>query len=65
MARLRILGWCETLATDRTWFIQKAIGWWLRELSKRAPDTVAHWLSTHGGAMKPFAIREAARHLPR
>lgn len=65
LARTRILGWCETLAPDHDWFIQKAIGWWLRELSKRAPDTVAEWLAAHGANMKAFASREAARHLPR
>jgi 3-methyladenine DNA glycosylase AlkD len=63
-ARTRILGWCETLATDPEWFIQKAIAWWLRELSKREPARVTDWLATHGATLKPFARREAARHLP-
>ena len=64
-ARTRILGWCETLAPDRDWFIQKAVAWWLRDLSKRDPDTVTAWLATHGTTLKPFAAKEAARHLPR
>jgi 3-methyladenine DNA glycosylase AlkD len=63
-ARARILGWCETLAPDRDWFIQKAVAWWLRELSKREPDTVRVWLAAHGPTLKPFAAKEAARHLP-
>jgi 3-methyladenine DNA glycosylase AlkD len=62
-ARRRILGWCETLAPDRAWFIQKAVAWWLRELSKRDPDTVRGWLAAHGETLKPFATKEAARHL--
>jgi 3-methyladenine DNA glycosylase AlkD len=62
--RTRILDWCATLAPDREWFIQKAIAWWLRELSKRDPDTVRDWLADHGATLKPFAAKEAARHLP-
>ena len=64
-ARTRILGWCVTLAPDRDWFIQKAVAWWLRDLSKRDPETVTDWLATHGATLKPFAAREAARHLQR
>ena len=63
-ARTRILGWCEALAPDRDWFIQKAIAWWLRELSKRDPEQVVGWLATHGATLKPFAVKEASRHLP-
>jgi 3-methyladenine DNA glycosylase AlkD len=63
-ARARILGWCATLAPDREWFIQKAIAWWLRDLSKRDPETVKGWLADHGTTLKPFAAKEAARHLP-
>lgn len=62
-ARERILGWAETLVPDRDWFIQKAIGWWLRELSKHDPDRVRAFLGAHGPAMKPFAVREAQRHI--
>jgi 3-methyladenine DNA glycosylase AlkD len=62
-ARARILGWCATLAPDRERFIQKAIAWWLRDLSRREPETVGLWLATHGSTLKPFARTEAARHL--
>jgi 3-methyladenine DNA glycosylase AlkD len=62
-ARDRILGWAATLVPDPQWFIQKAIGWWLRELSKHdAPRTIA-FVEQHGEAMKPFAVKEALRHL--
>jgi 3-methyladenine DNA glycosylase AlkD len=62
--RERVLGWCEILAPDRDWFIQKAVAWWLRDLSKKDPDRVRAWLEAHGEALKPFARREAARMLP-
>jgi 3-methyladenine DNA glycosylase AlkD len=61
MARERILGWAATLSGDREWFVQKAIAWWLRELSKRDPERVKAFLAAHGEALKGFARREAAR----
>lgn len=64
-ARARILGWCERLAPDRDRFIQKAIAWWLRDLSKRDPSTVTDWLAAHGETLTSFAVSEASRHLPR
>ncbi|SLN27371.1 DNA alkylation repair enzyme [Pseudoruegeria aquimaris] len=63
-ARERILGWAAGYVTDPDWFIQKAVAWWLRDLSKRAPERVAAFLEAHGAAMKPFARREAAKYLP-
>jgi 3-methyladenine DNA glycosylase AlkD len=62
-ARDRILGWAARYVPDRDWFIQKSIAWWLRELSKHDADRVRAFLDMHGEAMKPFARREAARHL--
>lgn len=63
-ARTRVLGWAETLAEDPEWFIQKAIAWWLRDLSKRDQDGARAWLEVHGERLKPFARKEAARYLP-
>jgi 3-methyladenine DNA glycosylase AlkD len=61
--RERILGWAATYTTDPNWFIQKAIAWWLRDLSKRDPARTTAFLASHGAAMKPFARREAAKYL--
>ena len=62
--RDRVLGWCATYADDKDWFIQKAVAWWLRDLSKHdAPRTDA-WLDAHGDRLKPWARNEAAKHLP-
>ncbi len=60
-ARERILGWAAQLVGDGEWFIQKAIAWWLRDLSKRDPARVLAFLDQHGARMKPFARTEAAR----
>ncbi len=62
-ARDKVLDWCARLAPDREWFIQKAIAWWLRELSKHDADRTRAWLAAHGETLKPFARKEAARHL--
>ena len=61
--RARVLGWCATLAPDRDWFIQKAVAWWLRDLSKHDPEATKGFLAAHGETLKPFARKEAARHL--
>lgn len=62
--RERILGWLVTLADDRQGFVQKAIAWWLRDLSKHDPERVQSWLAEHGDRLKPYARAEAARRLP-
>ena len=62
-ARERILGWAAGYVSDPEWFIQKAVAWWLRDLSKRDPDRVRAFLAEHGEGMKPFARREAAKYL--
>lgn len=61
--RDRILGWAATYVDDSEWFIQKAVAWWLRDLSKRAPEVTADFLAQHGTRMKPFARREASKYL--
>ena len=61
--RARVLGWCAQLAPERDWFIQKAIAWWLRDLSKHDPKAAQAFLNQHGERLKPFAQKEAARHL--
>lgn len=63
-ARDRILGWAAAYVTDHDWFIQKAVGWWLRDLSKHDAPRVRAFLTAYGDQMKPFARKEAARKLP-
>ena len=62
-ARDRVLGWAAGMVEDRDWFIQKAIAWWLRELSKHDPDRVRAFLAAHGERLKAFARAEAGRLL--
>jgi len=58
----RMLRWASKLADDPEWFIQKAIGWWLRELSKRNPLRVQRFLHQHS-QLKSVARREASKYL--
>ncbi|MDW4496920.1 DNA alkylation repair protein [Sulfitobacter sp. D35] len=61
--RDRVLGWAAGYVEDRRWFIQKAIAWWLRELSKHDPERATRFLHAHGAELKPFALREARKYL--
>lgn len=62
--RERILGWAASYVTDHEWFIQKAVAWWLRDLSRHDPDRVRAFLAEHGAGMRAFARKEAGRRLP-
>ncbi len=61
--RDRVLGWCATLAGDPDWFIQKAVAWWVRDLSRHDAPRARAFLAAQGDRLKPFARTEAARHL--
>jgi 3-methyladenine DNA glycosylase AlkD len=61
--RDRVLGWAATLASDREWFVQKAIGWWLRSLSAHDPERVHAFLDGPGRGLRAFARREALRRI--
>lgn len=62
--RDRVLGWAAGYVSDPDWFIQKAVAWWLRDLSRHDAPRTRAFLAAHGAAMKPWARKEAARHLP-
>ncbi|WP_371223502.1 DNA alkylation repair protein [Roseovarius sp. 2305UL8-3] len=61
--RERVLGWAATYVQDPEWFIQKSVAWWLRDLSKHDPDRVRAFMAENGRYMKPFARKEAEKHL--
>lgn len=44
-------------------FINKAIGWSLREYSKTNPDWVRAFLDAHRPGLSPLSIREASKYL--
>ena len=59
----RVLGWAAAYAADPDWFIQKAIGWWLRELSRHDGPRVVRFLRSHWHQLQGVARREARRRL--
>jgi 3-methyladenine DNA glycosylase AlkD len=63
--RERVLGWAEQLAPQRDRFIQKAIAWWLRDLSRRDPDQVRAFIAGQGAALSKPAQTEALRLITR
>lgn len=61
----RMLGWASRYASDPEWFIQKAIGWWLRVLGAHNPDRVCTFLNAHWHQLKSVAKKESTRKLDR
>jgi 3-methyladenine DNA glycosylase AlkD len=49
---------------DKEFFIRKAIGWVLREVSKRRPEPVFAFLRAHQHEMAGLTFREGSRQLP-
>lgn len=62
--RERVLDWAAVYVDEKHGFIQKAVAWWLRDLSKHDPARVRAFLDLHGETMKPYARTEASRNLP-
>lgn len=54
----------EKLLPEKEFFIRKAIGWTLREMSKVDPESVAGFLKKYKEKASPLTIREGARRLP-
>ncbi len=49
---------------EKEFFIRKAIGWALREVSKNDPATVAAFLREHRAEVSGLTLREGAKYLP-
>jgi 3-methyladenine DNA glycosylase AlkD len=49
---------------EKEFFIRKAIGWVLRDTSKRRPELVRDFVAEHGAHMSGLTLREATRRLP-
>lgn len=57
------MDWAEKLVKEQEWFIQKAVAWHVRELSKQFPVAAQKFIEKFRGDMKPFALREAGKYL--
>jgi 3-methyladenine DNA glycosylase AlkD len=53
----------DAMLHEREFFIRKAIGWVLRETSKRRPDEVFEWLAPRTHRASGVTMREAVKYL--
>lgn len=54
----------EKMLPEKEFFIRKAIGWTLREMSKSDPDSVSKFLRRYKNKMSGLTLREGSRRLP-
>jgi 3-methyladenine DNA glycosylase AlkD len=59
----RFARYADAMLDEREFFIRKAIGWVLRETSKRDPDTVYSWLAPRIDRASGVTVREAVKYL--
>jgi 3-methyladenine DNA glycosylase AlkD len=74
VALLHQLGWgnktdaellflyCLKRAHEKEFFIQKAIGWALRDYARCAPEAVWEFVTTEKAVLSPLSYREAIKH---
>lgn len=60
----RFLRYADEMLDEREFFIRKAIGWVLREMSHNRPDLVFEWVLPRAPRTSGVTIREVVRHLP-
>lgn len=58
-----IFGYCAAQAGHPDFFVRKAIGWALRDLSRRFPGQVREFVEAHRDELSPLSVREATKHL--
>jgi 3-methyladenine DNA glycosylase AlkD len=61
---VRFVRYSEPMTAEKEFFIRKAIGWVLREISRRNPQWVTTWTETHISEISGVTFREAVRRLP-
>jgi 3-methyladenine DNA glycosylase AlkD len=60
----RLSRYGDALIDETGFFIRKALGWVLRELSKKDPSWVRDWVAPRAARISGVTLREAVRHLP-
>ncbi len=60
----RFARYADLMLEESEFFIRKAIGWVLREISKQRPDWVASWLESRTSRASGVTMREAVKYLP-
>ena len=57
-------GYADAMLDEEEFFIRKAIGWVLREVSKHSPDLVFEWMKPRAAIASSVTFREAVKYLP-
>ncbi len=60
----RFARYADAMLEEKEFFIRKAIGWVLREVSKKRPELVTEWLRPRARRASGVTMREALRYLP-
>ena len=60
----RFLRYADSMLDEKEFFIRKAIGWVLRETSKRRPAEVRAYLALRVGRVSGLTLREGSKRLP-
>jgi 3-methyladenine DNA glycosylase AlkD len=53
----------DAMLEEREFFVRKAIGWVLRDLSRRDPERVARWLRPRAARASGLTLREGTKYL--
>lgn len=53
----------DAMLDEKEFFVRKAIGWVLREASKKRPALVADWLAPRAARASGVTVREAVKYL--
>jgi 3-methyladenine DNA glycosylase AlkD len=56
--------YADAMLEEKEFFIRKAIGWILRETSKKRPSLVVKWLGPRAHRASGVTMREAVKYLP-
>jgi 3-methyladenine DNA glycosylase AlkD len=54
----------EPMLAEKEFFIRKAIGWVLRDITRKRPELTFAFVAEHGARMSGLTYREATRRLP-
>ena len=60
----RFARYADTMLAEREFFIRKAIGWVLREVSKKNPERVRDFVAPRTDRISGVTLREAVKYLP-
>jgi len=59
----RLFGYALQCAHEQEFFIQKAIGWALRDYARHDPQAIRRFTEAHRQQLAPLSYREASKHL--